>query len=108
MLDDPTEITFTETKFDFGTVNEGDLVKHVFEFENTGDNNLVLLEVKGSCGCTVPETWPREPIAPGEKGEIAVTFNSDKRVGRVLKSVRIEANTNPSVTRIDITGEVIK
>ena len=38
-------------------------VEHVFEFENVGNEPLILSDVRTTCGCTAPE-WPREPIAP--------------------------------------------
>ena len=105
-IDVPTSIAFEEAAFDFGTVMDGDLVSKVFKFENTGDTDLILLTVKGSCGCTVPEDWPKHPIAPGDTGEITVTFNSANRVGKIRKTVRIEANTLPTVTTLAITGVV--
>ncbi len=105
-IDVPTSLGFEETGFDFGTVTDGDLVSKVFTFENTGDTDLILLNVKGSCGCTVPEDWPKHPIAPGDSGEIKVTFNSANRVGKIRKTVRIEANTLPTVTMLAITGIV--
>lgn len=105
-IDNPTEMSFDEMEYDFGTVKEGDQVKHVFKFKNTGDQNLILINVKGSCGCTVPEDWPKHPIAPGETGEISVNFDSQGRVGNVKKSVRVEANTNPSLNIVNIVGIV--
>ena len=105
-IDNPTEISFDEMEYDFGSVSEGDQVKHVFKFKNTGNQNLVLINVKGSCGCTVPEDWPKQPLAPGETGEISVNFDSHGRVGNVKKSVRIEANTNPSLNIVNIVGIV--
>lgn len=108
MIDNPTSMEFEDMSFDFGEVVDGELVNKVFKFTNTGDQELVLISVKGSCGCTVPEDWPKHPLAPGEKGEIKVTFNSANRVGNVRKSVRIEANTMPTVTTLTITGKVIE
>lgn len=108
MIDNPTSMEFEEMAFDFGEVVDGELVNKVFKFTNTGDTELVLITVKGSCGCTVPEDWPKHPIAPGESGEISVTFNSANRVGNVKKSVRIEANTMPTVTTLSITGKVVE
>jgi len=106
MIDVPTSMSFDQDSFDFGTVTDGDLVSKVFTFKNTGDKDLILLTVKGSCGCTVPEDWPKHPITPGESGEIKVTFNSANRVGKIRKTVRIEANTVPTVTTLAITGVV--
>ncbi|MGV6861578.1 MAG: DUF1573 domain-containing protein [Putridiphycobacter sp.] len=107
-IDEPTTIEFEEMGYDFGTVTDGDLVNKTFKFTNTGDKELVLISVKGSCGCTVPDEWPKQPIAPGQTGEIKVTFNSANRVGNVQKSVRVEANTEPTVTTLTITGKVLE
>lgn len=106
-VDEPTTISFSEMEYDFGTVEDGEMVKHTFKFTNTGEKNLVLFDVKSTCGCTVPEDWPKHPIEPGESGEVKVIFNSNDRVGAVNKSIRIEANTNPTVSTVKITGEVI-
>lgn len=107
-IDDPTEISFDKMEYDFGTVKEGDQVRHTYKFKNTGDKNLILINVKGSCGCTVPEDWPKDPIPPGETGEIKVVFDSQGRVGNVKKNVRVEANTNPSLSLLTLSGTVKK
>ncbi|MFT5820195.1 MAG: hypothetical protein ACI8ZM_001434 [Crocinitomix sp.] len=106
-VDEPTSIEFDQEIHDFGSVVDGEMVKHTFKFTNTGDKNLVLFDVKTTCGCTVPEDWPKYPIAPGESGEVKVIFNSNNKVGSVNKSIRIEANTNPTVSSVIITGEVL-
>ena len=100
-----TTMTFAETTFDFGTVNEGEMVSHTYSFTNSGDEPLILSDAKGSCGCTVPK-WPREPIGPGETGEITVEFNSKNKKGKRNQKVTITANTNPPQTFIYLTGEV--
>lgn len=105
-VDEPTSIEFENPVYDFGSVVDGEMVKKTFTFTNTGDKNLVLFNVQTTCGCTVPEDWPKHPIAPGEKGEIKVIFNSNNRVGAVNKTIRVEANTNPTVTTISLVGEV--
>lgn len=105
-IDNPTEISFEKMSFDFGTVKDGDMVHHTFKFKNTGDKNLILINVTGSCGCTVPEDWPKHPIAPGETGEIKVVFNSSGRVGNVKKNVSVEANTNPTLSVLNLSGIV--
>jgi len=96
---------FEETSYDFGTVNEGDMVNHVFKFTNTGEAPLVIKNATASCGCTVP-SWPKEPIAPGENGEIEVNFNSKGKTNRQNKTISITANTESSITRLTIKGMV--
>ena len=94
-----------EGRFDFGTVDEGDMVKHVFKFKNVGTEPLVISNAKGSCGCTVP-TWPKEPVPPGAMGEINVEFTSKGKPGSQSKRVTVTANTNPTETFLEIRGEV--
>lgn len=102
-----TTMEFEESQFDFGTIDEGEKVSHLFTFTNTGDMPLVIKDAKGSCGCTVPQ-WPKEPIAPGEQGQILVEFNSKGKSGAQNKRVTLTCNTNPAQTFVNMKGEVKK
>ena len=99
-------MTFTTSDFDFGTINEGDIVDHTFKFTNTGNFPLIISKATATCGCTVPE-WPKKPIAVGGTGEIKVKFDSKSKKNLQTKYVNINANTKPEVTRLKITGNVI-
>lgn len=101
-----TTLTIEQSIYDFGKVDEGQIVTHVYTFSNTGDQPLILSDVKGSCGCTVPQ-WPREPLLPGETASITVEFNSKHKPGLRNQRVTITANTNPPQTFLYLTGEVI-
>ena len=86
--------------FDFGEMNQGDVVHHTFTFTNSGSNPLIITDAKGSCGCTIP-TWPKEPIAPGGTGNIEVQFNSTGKKDIQDKTVTLTANTEqPTVLSI--------
>lgn len=100
-----TTIQFAETEFDFGTIEQGKPVKHVYKFKNTGSEPLIINSAKGSCGCTVP-SWPQEPIAPGKEGAITVEFDSKGKSGIQNKKVTITANTNPQQSFIYMKGTV--
>ncbi len=101
------KLTFTEEVYDYGTVKEGESVEHTFKFKNTGVAPLIIESAKSTCGCTVPQ-FPKEPIAPGESGEIAVKFNSKNKSGRQRKPVNVTANTWPKLTTVYIDGTVEK
>jgi len=101
-----TTIAFAETEFDFGSVDQGEKVSHVYKFTNTGSEPLIISSAKGSCGCTVPK-WPKDPIAPGQSGEIQVEFDSKGKKNQQNKKVTITANTNPPQSFIYLKGEVI-
>ncbi len=84
------KIEFKEETINYGEVEKGkDNGIRVFEFTNTGDEPLVIKNAKSSCGCTVPE-WPKEPIAPGGKGQIKVQYNMNP--GPISKTITIETN----------------
>ena len=46
-----TEIAFNSILHDFGEIQEGEIVEAVFEFTNTGKNDLLISHAVGSCGC---------------------------------------------------------
>ena len=100
-------ITYERMSHDFGKINEADgRVTTVFEFKNEGMEPLVLSNVKASCGCTTPK-WTREPIEPGQKGEITVTYNPNGRPGRFTKTITVTSNATEPSTKLTIKGEVI-
>ena len=100
-------ITFEKTEHDFGKINEADgRVTTVFSFKNEGMTPLVLSNVRASCGCTTP-TWTKEPVEPGQKGSITVTYNPNGRPGRFQKTITITSNASEPTKKVYIKGEVI-
>ncbi|MEM7039095.1 MAG: DUF1573 domain-containing protein, partial [Bacteroidota bacterium] len=97
-------IDFNETTHDFGTVKKGDKTEFTFQFTNTSDAPVTLKNVKASCGCTTPK-WTRDPVGPGETGDIHVTYNSN-RIGPFNKSVRINYNDRTDPVMVYIKGKV--
>jgi hypothetical protein len=100
------EFNFEKMEFDFGTIIEGKEVQHVFNFVNNGQAPLIISNISASCGCTTPD-WTKTPINPGDKGFVKVSFNSTGKAGAQSPVVTIQANTNPGVTRLRLTGNVI-
>lgn len=98
-------IKFDKTEHDFGTIGEGEIVETVFTFTNTGKSELIIASAKGSCGCTVPE-WPKEPILPGEEGQIKVKFNSTSRTNLQQKQVTLVTNTESGKEILKIKAQV--
>jgi len=88
------EITFDRIFHDFGNVNEGDMAKTVFTFTNTSENDLYIVDARGSCGCTVPKYPKNIAIKPGKTGEIEVNFDTTGRPNLQQKMVKVSANTS--------------
>ena len=95
---------FQEKEFDFGTIDKGTSVEHVFKFTNTGDAPLVIVNATSSCGCTVPE-YSKEAVAPGEEGELLVKYNGSG-TNQVSKTVTIVANTEKGKETLKIKAFV--
>lgn len=100
------EITFSELVHDYGNIKLSGDGTCEFEFTNTGNEPLIIQRPKSSCGCTVP-TWPNQPILPGEKEKIKVTYNTSK-AGPFNKTVTVTSNAkvNSSVV-LRIKGTVL-
>ncbi len=98
------EVTFESLEHDYGTIVQGADGNCVFKFKNTGNEPLILSDVRKSCGCTTP-TWSKEPILPGQSGEIKVGYNTNN-VGTFSKTITVLSNAlNASVTLV-IKGTV--
>lgn len=106
MMEALPEISFNEEFHNFGEIEEGVVVEHIFRFTNEGEGPLIISNASGSCGCTVPD-WPRQPIAPGASGEIKVSFNSAGRAGKQDKRVTLTTNAVPQTKVLNITSTVL-
>lgn len=102
------EIKFDKTSHNFGTfTEENSKVTCTFKFTNTGNKLLVIHQAIASCGCTVPQ-YPKEPIKPGESGEIIVTYNGEgKFPGHFRKSVTIRTNAKQEIVRLYVEGDML-
>lgn len=70
-------MTFNKKMHDFGKVKRGEIKETVFEFTNTGTAPLEI-DLVSACDCTTTD-YPIRAIAPGEKGEIKVVFDSTEK-----------------------------
>ena len=102
------EMKFEHTRHNFGVfAQDTAVVTHEFVFTNVGKSPLIIHQANASCGCTVPE-YTLEPIMPGEKGKITVTYNGKgRRPGVFRKSITIHNNGKQTPVRIYIEGEMI-
>lgn len=103
------DIKFDSLKIDLGTFSERDAVQNcTFTFTNVGNAPLILNQAFASCGCTVP-TYTKEPIKPGEKGKIDVTYNGKgKYTGHFTKTITVRSNAKTEIIRLTIEGTMTK
>lgn len=101
-----TTIKFDKYEHDFGNIAQNSSNKYVYKFTNTGKEPLVISNAKGSCGCTVPR-WPKEPVPPGESGEIEIIYKPGKQKNKQSKTITISGNTEPDKTILKVKANVI-
>lgn len=100
------KIKFKEDSIDFGKIKQGEVLTHVFVFQNVGEETLKIKSVQSSCGCTAALITKKE-IVPGEKGEVKVTFNSRGFRGKVNKYIYVETNDPAqSSKRLSISANI--
>ena len=105
---DPNAAKFKfETKtVDYGTIEQGSERVRLLKFTNIGKSPLIISNVKGSCGCTVPSV-PKEPIMPGKVGEISVNYDTN-RIGQFSKTITITSNADRPTITIPVRGKINK
>ena len=96
---------FAQEAHDFGKVEQGKPVTHMFTFKNTGTEPMVVLDAVASCGCTKP-SWSKEPVAPGQTGQVSATFNA-AGMGPFNKTVTVTTNAKTSTVYLTLKGEVV-
>lgn len=98
------KITFEEDTIDYGEIEKGSDGVRTFKFTNTGDQPLVIEDVKSTCGCTIPKK-PSDPIAPGASDVIEVKYDT-KRVGPIRRSISVYSNADEPIVTLKIKGTI--
>jgi hypothetical protein len=105
---DAQKIEFEKTSHNFGLVPSilGP-VGYTFKFKNTGDKPLVVRSVIPKCGCTAPN-WTKEPVKPGETGEIKVVYTATNSISSFNRSLTVQTNGQPSNVALSVRGTVTR
>ena len=98
-------IYFSEDSWDFGEITPDELPTHIFEFENIGDEVLIIKGTKVNCESCIGPLISTKELNPGEEGELKITVNSRDMIGRFTKRVYVESNdpVNPQAV-ITVSG----
>lgn len=102
----PSLLVFDSREFDFGEITQGDVIEHVFRFQNTATVPVRIITAKASCGCTLADK-PEGEILPNEFGEIKVKFNSSGKKYKMKKRVRLTTNLNSKSEILYLKGYVV-
>lgn len=101
------EVKFLTETHDFGAFDENDgVVSCDFKYVNTGDEPLVIVAARATCGCTTSH-YTKDPVEPGDTGVVTVKYNPTGRPGRFGKKVYVDFNTEIPRHTLLVTGVVI-
>lgn len=76
-----------------------------FTVTNTSSNPLTITSVDTGCGCTTA-SFPKNPIAPGKKGKITLTFDA-RQLGHFEKPSLVFNNSEEKPIELTIKGVVV-
>lgn len=74
------KIEITPKFFDFGNIEYGKIVEHVFKIKNLGKEPLEIKRVATSCACTSAKA-ASDKILPGQESNLTVTYDTGAMSG---------------------------
>lgn len=99
------KIKWEATVIDMGDIPYNVPAKAIFEFTNISEEPVIILTVRSSCGCTVPD-YSKEPILPNENTTVTAIYNA-RGLGVFQKSITVVTNDNVS-HKLTIKGKVVQ
>jgi hypothetical protein len=92
-LDNAPVFKVATTTVDLGKIKGSTQNDVEFKFTNAGKNDLILRNVRASCGCTAIQQGPQGVgIKAGESSSIKATFSSGSYNGKVTKAIYVYTN----------------
>lgn len=98
-------ISFDDKTKKFDKTKAGEILYFEYTFSNSGNEPLLISEVKVTCGCTKPE-FPNEPVKPAESGTIKVSFDTKGKIGYQDRILEVISNAKNSPEKIRFKGVV--
>ena len=99
------EITTENKTIDCGQIAFKHPVTADFELRNSGNQPLLIKEVRTDCGCTTV-SFPRDPIAAGKTFLITTTYDA-KQMGHFTKQIGIYSNASGEPMTLSLSGVVV-
>jgi cytochrome c2 len=99
-----TALTFDATTKAYAAKPGEESCTFHFSVKNTSEKEVVINQVRTSCGCTIAKL-PSQPwhIAPGEGGEITLVMDLRGKTGTIIKTATIDMPTSFKELTIVVT-----
>lgn len=98
-------ISWKSDTVDVGEIPQGTPKMIEFSFKNTGDKEIIITNVRTTCGCTASD-YTKEAIAPGKYGFVKATYNAAVK-GSFTKTVTVTTNAEETVKVLTLKGVVL-
>jgi hypothetical protein len=98
-------ITWKSETIELGEIPQNKPKEIQFEFKNTGAKDVVITNVKASCGCTATD-YTKTPIKPGATATVTATYNAAAK-GAFTKTVTVTTNAEEAAKTLTFKGTVI-
>jgi len=90
-------LTVDNQFYNFGTLKKTDKKIYYLSYQNTGKSNLIITSVESDCGCVTAQ-WSSNPLTPGSKNEIELSFDPKNESGELAPSIVITSNAEVTKT----------
>lgn len=94
-----------QNNYSFGTLAFAAPAEHKFMCINTGTQALKIINIRTTCGCTIPQ-WDKNEIAPGDTTYVTIQYDS-RRSGEFLKEIIVYPNTKQKELSLYVSGKVL-
>lgn len=101
------QMSFKETKHNFGFLRQGEIVKHAYVFTNTGNAPLIISKADVQCECTKVD-FPKKPLPPNATDSVVVTFDTKSAIDRQERAVVVTSNAVNSQVGLTFKAVVLK
>lgn len=98
-------IAWKSESIEVGNIPQNKPKAITFEFKNIGTTDVVITNVKASCGCTATD-YTKTPIKPGETAKVTATYNAANK-GAFTKQVTVTTNAEEASKVLTFKGTVI-
>jgi hypothetical protein len=99
-------LSLRNASHDFGQVDEGARLVHIFHVDNRGDAALRLERVTPAFGC-VPEPWTMSEVPPGASAALRVSCDTERRAGTLSVELSLKSNDEKTpAARVHVRARV--
>jgi len=98
-------VSWKSETLEIGQIPQGTPKSIDFEFKNTGKTDIIITNVKASCGCTATD-YTKTPIKAGQTAKVTATYNAAAK-GAFTKTVMVTTNAEDAPKTLTFKGTVV-